>query len=322
MQVELIVVGFLATLAVVFLAKSLVIVQQSQAVVVERLGSYHRTMDPGINILIPFIDKPRPIKVRRYRHGDKAPVVVEENRIDRRETVVDLPRQPMITKDNVTVAINVAVYYQIIDPQRAVYEIEDFANAVEVLAKTSLRSEVGRMDLDDIFESREQINDRLAVTLDEATSKWGVKVTRVELQDIAIPGEIEEAMRAQMTAERNRRAMVTEANGKREAEIKQAEGERQAAILLAQGDKESAILRAEGERKSIETIMESDDASDMSRKEVVQYLIALEYMKTLPNIAKDGERVFLPVEATQLLSSVGGIGDLLKPVAGGVVASK
>jgi len=281
--------------------------------VIERLGSYNRTLEPGINIIIPFIDKPRSIKVRRYKHGAKEPVIMEEQRIDRRETVLDFPAQSMITKDNVTVSINGAIYYQVIDPANAVYKVENFIQAIEVICQDHAagadRPEGPGRDL----LNRDEINAHLEQTMDEAGNKWGIKATRVEIQDVDMPAEIEDAMRMQMTAERNRRASVTEANGKREAEIQVAEGEKQAAILRAEGDKESAVLRAEGEKEAINRVVSvASEREDFSTQQVVNYLLALEYLKTLPDVAKEGDRVFLPLESTQITGALGGIGDLLK----------
>jgi regulator of protease activity HflC (stomatin/prohibitin superfamily) len=289
----------LLALVAVFLAKGLMVVQQSERVVIERLGGFHRVLQPGINLIIPVIDKPRSIKMRRYTStglvGGKAleQRVVEEARIDIRETVLDFPSQAVVTADNVSIQINGALYFQIMEVQKAVYEVENLIQAIEVLAKTSLRSEIGRMELDKIFESRAEINERLAAVMDEAGDKWGVKVNRVEIQDIHIPEDVEQAMHRQMTAERARRALVTEANGKREAEIAQAEGERQA-----------AILRASGQQEAIRLVLAAAEGSDLTAKDVVSYLTALTYMDTLPNIAKEGERVLIPYEATGVLSAL------------------
>lgn len=191
-----------AVLILVFVIKGLMIIQQSEAVVIERLGSYNKTLSPGVNWVIPFIDKPRSIKVRRYRAigGENVAMVTEEVRIDRRETVLDFPGQSVVTADNVSVNVNGALYFQVIDPERAVYQTENLIQAIEILAKTSLRSEMGKMELDKLFESRQEINDKLQLVMDEAGNKWGVKVTRVEIQDIVIPAEVEDAMRKQMSA--------------------------------------------------------------------------------------------------------------------------
>jgi len=265
------------------IAKGLVIIRQSEVMVIERLGSFHRVLESGVNIIIPFIERPRPITMVRYvRMGDDyQPVTTSESRIDRRETVMDFPGQPVVTTDNVTVKINGALYYQIIDPRRAVYEVANMSQAVEILAKTTLRSVVGKMELDKLFESRSEVNNAIQAEMEEPASKWGVKLTRVEVQDISMPEEVEEAMRLQMAAERKRRATVTEAEGEKAAAIAMAQGQRESAILNAQGDKESAILRA------------------------IDDLLGQSYIKVLPNMAKDGERVFVPYESSALLGSMG-----------------
>lgn len=311
-----VVLVLVAVVAIVFLAQGLRIVQQSQAMVIERLGSFHKVLRPGVNLVIPFIDKPRSLKTQRYLSGQSVPVIVEETRIDLRETVVDFPSQAMVTNDNVTIGVNGAIYYQIVDPELAVYRAENVAMAMEVLTKTSLRSLVGQSELDKIFSSREEINSALAQIMDEAGDKWGIKVTRVEIQDIVIPNEVESAMRAVMTAERNRRATVTEASGHREAAIAVAQGDKEAAVLRAEGDREAAIARAEGERQAIEKIVSAGNGA-LTAEQALGYLVALEYMRTLPDIAKEGDRVFLPYEASHLLSSLGGIGELLGKVSGG-----
>ena len=183
-------------IGVFIIAKGLVIIRQSEVMVIERLGSFNRILESGVNIIVPFIDRPRPITMIRYvRMGDDYhPTSSDETRIDRRETVMDFPGQPVVTTDNVTVNINGALYYQIIDPRRAVYEVANMSQAVEVLAKTTLRSVVGKMELDKLFESRSEVNSAIQAEIEEAASKWGVKLTRVEVQDISMPEEVEEAM--------------------------------------------------------------------------------------------------------------------------------
>ncbi|WP_445398696.1 SPFH domain-containing protein [Zobellella sp. An-6] len=303
-------------LILVLLIKGLMIVQQSEAVVIERLGSYQKTLAPGINWIIPFVDKPRSIKVRRYQAiaGENVAVVQEETRIDRRETVLDFPAQSVITADNVSVTVNGALYFQVIDPERAVYQTENLIQAIEILAKTSLRSEVGRMELDKLFESRQEINDKLQLVMDEAGNKWGVKVTRVEIQDINIPVEVEDAMRKQMAAERERRALVLQASGEREAAIARAEGEKRSNILVAEGEREAAILMADGQRQAIDKVLSAGNEK-LDPQLVVGYLLGLEYLKTLPEIGKQGDRVFLPYEASSVLGAVGSIEALLKGTA-------
>ncbi|MDP5291850.1 SPFH domain-containing protein [Oceanimonas sp. CHS3-5] len=313
MDVMLIIALIFTVLVLALVIKGLMIVQQSEAVVIERLGSYQKTLSPGINWIIPFIDKPRSIKVRRYQAigGENVAVVQEETRIDRRETVLDFPGQSVITADNVSVTVNGALYFQVIDPERAVYQTENLIQAIEILAKTSLRSEVGKMELDKLFESRQEINDKLQIVMDEAGNKWGVKVTRVEIQDIIIPAEVEDAMRKQMAAERERRALVLQASGEREAAIARAEGEKRSNILVAEGEKEAAILMADGQRQAIDQVLAAG-SERLDPQMVVGYLLGLEYLKTLPEIGKDGDRIFLPYEASSVLGAVGSIEALLK----------
>ncbi len=290
----------------IFLVKGLVIVQQSEAMVIERLGEYNRTLEQGLHLLIPFFDKARPIKMRRYQTIDGAQVAVTVStvRVDRREIVADFPKIAVITKDNVTVLVDAALYFQVITPRDAVLAVENLIQAIETLTQTSLRSKVGELELDRLLESRTEINTALTATLDEAGDKWGTKINRVEVQNIIVPEEVEQAMRKQMTAERERRATVTEAQGQKEAQINVAEGEKQA-----------AILRAEGQRQAIRTILEATGET-VKEEQILSYLIALEYMKTLPSIAKDGERVFLPYEASSLLASIGSIRDLMPTMPG------
>ncbi|WP_116473122.1 SPFH domain-containing protein [Zobellella maritima] len=313
MDAMLLISLILTGLILALIIKGLMIVQQSEAVVIERLGSYNKTLSPGVNWVIPFIDRPRAIKVRRYQaiDGQNVPVVLEETRIDRRETVLDFPGQAVITADNVSVTVNGALYFQVIDPERAVYQTENLIQAIEILAKTSLRSEVGKMELDKLFESRQEINDKLQLVMDEAGNKWGVKVTRVEIQDINIPVEVEDAMRKQMAAERERRALVLRASGEREAAIAQAEGEKRSNILVAEGEKEAAILMAEGQRQAIDKVLAAG-GERLDPQLVIGYLLGLEYLKTLPDIGKEGDRIFLPYEASSVLGAVGSLEALLK----------
>ncbi|MBQ0813561.1 MAG: SPFH/Band 7/PHB domain protein [Marinobacter sp.] len=294
-------------IGIFIIAKGLVIIRQSEVMVIERLGSFNRGLESGVNIIIPFIERPRPITMIRYlRAGsDYQAMMTDETRIDRRETVMDFPGQPVVTTDNVTVSINGALYYQIIDPRRAVYEVANMSQAVEVLAKTTLRSVVGKMELDKLFESRAEVNNAIQAEMEEPASKWGVKLTRVEVQDISMPEEVEDAMRLQMAAERKRRATVTEAEGEKTAAIAKAQGQRESAILNAQGDKESAILRAQGEQESIRLVLSAIGDSEDNKQTVIGYLLGQSYIKVLPNMAKDGERVFVPYESSALLGSMG-----------------
>lgn len=310
-------IGLIAALIVgigiiAFIAKGIFIVQQSQAVVVERLGSYNRTLQPGINFLIPVLERPRPIKIRRYESIGLTTKtlqerIVEEIKIDTRETVLNFPAQQVVTADNVTIQIDGALYFEIQTPRDAVYQVENLIQAVEVLSKTTLRAVVGSSELDKLFSNRDEINAQLQTVMDEAGQKWGVKVNRVEIQDITLPSDVEEAMRQVMAAERKRRATVTEANGYKEAQIKKAEG-----------DKQAAILRAEGERKSIEEVLSAgkETNADLNAQTVVSYLIAQRYMDTLPDIAKEGDRVMVPYEATGILGSLESIKSLFPGSAG------
>ncbi|WP_166268749.1 SPFH domain-containing protein [Marinobacter caseinilyticus] len=297
----------IVVIGILIIAKGLVIVRQSEVMVIERLGSFNRVLESGVNIIIPFIERPRPITMIRYvklgedYHASSS----DEVRIDRRETVMDFPGQHVVTTDNVTVTINGALYYQIIDPRRAVYEVANMSQAVEVLAKTTLRSVVGKMELDKLFESRSEVNSAIQAEMEEAASKWGVKLTRVEVQDINMPEEVEEAMRLQMAAERKRRATVTEAEGEKSAAIAMAQGQRESAILNAQGDKEAAILRAQGEQESIKLVLNAIGETEENKRTVVGYLLGQSYIKALPTMAKDGERVFVPYESSALLGSMG-----------------
>lgn len=312
-----------AIVVIALIAKGLALVPNRRTMVIERLGKFHRVLEPGLNFVIPFIDVSRQITMFRYVNGQ--PVVRVDSQIDMREIVLDFPAQAVITADNVNVQIDGVLYYQIMDAQSAVYGTENLVLAVQTLAQTSLRSEIGTMELDKIFESRQEINNRLQATMDEAGNKWGVKVNRVEIRDISMPDEIREAMNQQMVAERNRRAQVREAEGYKQAEILKAEGDKQSAILnaegqrdaaiaAAEGDKRSAVLNAEGESEAIVNIMKAIEAKVDDPSKAINYLIAKDYIDMLPNLAKNGDRVFIPVEATNLMGSVGGIRELLQSV--------
>ena len=295
---------------VVLIVKGLVIVPQKHAMVIERLGRYHRTIEAGLNLIIPVVDRHRPITIVRYENEQK--LIRTEKRIDLREVVLDFPKQQVITKDNVGVQIDGVLYYQIMDAQSAIYGAENLVLAIQTLAQTSLRSEIGRMELDQIFESRQQINDRLQATMDEAGNKWGVKVNRVEIRDIDVPDDIRSAMNKQMAAERARRAHVREAEGYKQAEILKAEGDKEAEIQRAEGEKQAISLRAEGEKKAINLVLQAveETGTSLDPKDVMRYLIAQGYIEALPNVAKQGDRVFLPLESTSLMGSVATIREL------------
>ena len=286
---------FLIALAIVFVSKGVIIVQQAEVVIVERLGKFDRVLQSGFNFIIPVIEAPRAI-------------------------VYDFPRQNVITKDNVSISINALLYFQIIDPKSAVYEIQNLPEAIEKLTQTNLRNLVGQLDLDESLVSRDKINHELRAILDDATNKWGVKVNRVELQDIIPPADIQSAMEKQMKAERDRRAAILEAEGLKKSAVLKAEGEKEAAINRAEGEKQANILRAEGvaqarileadgEKEAIERIINA--LADKGQPD--KYLIAMKYLETMKTITsgKDNKVVYMPYEATGILSSIDGIKQML-----------
>ncbi|KPK80547.1 MAG: hypothetical protein AMS27_16860 [Bacteroides sp. SM23_62_1] len=314
----------IAIFVLIFTISGLKIVQQSETMIIERLGRYNRTLKSGINIIWPIIDKPRNITWRYIVEGFDGRKFVKfraKPRIDLRETVYDFPRQNVITKDNVGVEINALLYFQIMDPVKSIYEIENLPDAIEKLTQTTLRNIIGELELDETLTSRDTINNKLRVILDEATNKWGVKVNRVELQDINPPEDIRQAMEKQMRAERDRRANILEAEGLKKAQILQAEGIKEAEINKAQGEKQSAILKAEGFAEA--TIKKANAEAEAIRKvtnavttkgDPVNYLIAVRYVDTLKEMVsgKDNKVIYLPYEATGILSSIGGIKDMLE----------
>ena len=321
----LILFSSLSILVVVLLGKGIRIVKQSEAMLIERLGKYHRTLESGINIIIPVIDRPRQINWRYTETGFNGEIISVfklQDRIDLRENVYDFPKQNVITRDNVVTEINALIYFQIIDPLKSVYEIGNLPNAIEKLTQTTLRNVVGEMDLDQCLSSRDTINAKLRAILDDATNKWGVKVNRVELQDLNPPLAIRDAMEKQMRAERTRRATILEAEGEKGSQILTAEGQRESDIQRAEGQKQSAILEAEGQAQArirvaqaeAEAIRLVSEAVKGYAGDPVQYLIAQRYLETL-SVMTSGtgtKTVFLPFEATGVLSSLGGIKELLK----------
>lgn len=313
----------IALLAIAFAIGGIKIVQQSETIIIERLGKYHSTLKSGLNIIIPFLDRPRQIIWRYSTEGPMGNTIVkyvQENRIDLRETVYDFPKQNVITRDNIVTEINALIYFQIMDPVRAVYEIANLPQAIEKLTQTSLRNVIGEMDLDDTLSSRDTINSKLQEILDDATNKWGVKVNRVELQDINPPMDIREAMEKQMRAERDKRATVLEAEGTKQAQVLEAEGERQADINRAEGAKKAKILVAEGEAQARIAVADAEAEAIRLVKEAVEstgdpinYLVAMKYLETLKEMTsgEDNKVVYIPYEASGILSSVGGIKDML-----------
>lgn len=330
MEPGLIIVGLIAVSAIVVVSKGIRIVQQAQTMIVERLGKYHKTLNSGINIIIPVLDKPREIDWRFSQTTPAGDVFVRRyktNKIDLREAVYDFPRQSVITKDNVVTEINALIYYQVTDPVRAVYEIANLPDAIEKLTQTTLRNVIGEMDLDETLASRDTINSKLRAILDDATNKWGVKVNRVELQDISPPRDIKDAMEKQMRAERERRAVIItaeadkrsrilEAEGIKEAEITKAEGEKQARMLGAEAEAFARLKVAEAEANAIKVITESirGTGGDPAR-----YLIAIRYLEALKDMVsgQNNKVIYMPYEATGVLSSLGGIREMLTGPAAG-----
>lgn len=320
----IIITGAVALFVLIFAISGFKIVQQSEVVIIERLGKYNRTLNSGINIIWPIIDKPRALTWRyviESLNGEKQIRFRQKSKIDLRETVYDFPKQNVITKDNVNVQINALLYFQIMDPVKAMYEIENLPDAIEKLTQTTLRNVIGELELDESLSSRDTINSKLRTILDDATNKWGVKVNRVELQDINPPDDIKEAMEKQMRAERDRRAAVLEAQGLkkakileaegiRESEIKKAEGERQSEILRAEGLAQARIKAAEAEAKAIKLVT---NAIASEKGDPINYLIATKYIETLHEMVsgKDNKTIYLPFEATGVLSSLGGIKEIL-----------
>jgi len=323
----LVIIIFVTIFVLFFVSSGIKIIQQAETMVIERLGKYNRTLDSGINIIIPIFDKPRSI-FWRYRvtneSGEDVTTTRLQKQIDLREQVFDFPRQNVITKDNVTIEIDAMLYFQITDPVKSTYEIANLPNAIEKLTQTTLRNVMGELALDECLVSRDVINTKLRGILDEATDKWGVKVNRVELQDITPPDDIQKAMEQQMRAERDRRAKILEAEGNKksaileaegvkESEINKAEGEKQAAILRAEGEAEARIKVADAEREAIASITE---AVKVTKGDPANYLIAVRYIETLREMVsgKDNKVIYLPYEATGVLSSIGGIKDMLSGI--------
>ena len=297
----------------VFAKMALVIIPQSETKIIERLGRYYATLRPGINIIIPIVDRAKEIVVMR------AGRYVYSNSIDLREQVYDFPKQNVITKDNVQTEINALLYFQIVDPFKAVYEINNLPNAIEKLTQTTLRNIIGELELDETLTSRDTINTKLRSVLDDATNKWGIKVNRVELQDITPPESVLTAMEKQMQAERNKRATILTSEGKKASDILQSEGEKMATINRAEAQKQQAILKAEGEAQARIRKAEAEAIAIRKITEAVgdstnpaNYLLAQKYIQMLQQLA-DGEKtktVYLPYEATNLLGSIGGIKEL------------
>lgn len=272
----------LAIVVIVAIARAVRIVPQAVALVIERLGRYHKTLEPGLRYLIPFVD--------RVRAG-----------VDLREQVVSFPPQPVITSDNLVVEIDTVIYFQVTDARSAVYEIANYITAIEQLTVTTIRNVIGAMDLEQTLTSRDQINGQLRGVLDEATGRWGIRVNRVELKSIDPPASIKGSMEQQMRAERDRRAAILTAEGVKQSQILTAEGEKQAAILTAEGAAQAQILRAEGESRAIRQVFEAIHQGDADPK-----LLAYQYLQMLPQIAngKSSTMWVVPTEFTAALGSI------------------
>lgn len=319
----LIVLAIIFVLVVVIIMAGVKVVPQSETKVVERLGKFHSVLQPGLNFIIPFVDKPKVVYTRRVENGGMGRNYVRVTTtsvIDLREQVYDFPSQQVITRDNVTTEINALLYFQIVDPKKSVYEIENLPNAIEKLTQTSLRNVIGELELDETLTSRDTINAKLQSILDDATNKWGVKVNRVELQDITPPESVRVAMEKQMQAERNRRAEILNAEGEKQSlilrseghkmsQINQAEAEKQAAILKAEGEARAQVLRAQAEADAIRNVA---DAVAQSKTDPAAYLLAQKYIDTLGQMTegKDNKTVYIPYEATSVLSSLGSVKSL------------
>ncbi len=310
--------GLFFCVAVIFLmillAKSIYLIKQAEVILIERLGRFNRILTPGLHIVVPFVDNPRCAVWTFGQEGaDKRyhRFIRTMDRIDLRESIYDFPRQNVITKDNVTMEINALLYYQITDPKAAMYEIDNLPQAIEKLTQTTLRDVIGSMDLDEALVSRGQINEKLRLVLDEATDKWGVKVNRVELQEVNPPIDIRHAMEKQMRAERERREMILRSEGKKSAAILEAEGVKEAAILEATGQAESRLMIAQAESKAIAMIREATPGADP-----LPYLIAMQYMKVLPEMmkGKDDKLIVVPYESSALMGSLASMKKIFETV--------
>ncbi|MBR3249778.1 MAG: SPFH/Band 7/PHB domain protein [Clostridia bacterium] len=295
-------VFLLILLAIFFIIAilSIKIVRQSEVYVIERLGKFHKVADAGLTIIIPFIDHVRSV-------------------VSLKQQTMDIPPQGVITKDNVTITIDTVVFYQVIDPAKAVYEIQSLKKGIEYISTTAIRDIIGKMDLDETFTSREEINSKLRIVLDEATDKWGCNIDRVEVQDINPPAEIRDAMEKQMNAERNKRALILEAEAEKQSAITIAEGKKQAAILEAEADKEAKIRRAAGEAEAIKEVAEAKAKEVQMVYEAIkkadpdEKLVQIKSLEALEEVAKgEANKVFIPFDATTALGSLGALADVVK----------
>lgn len=321
------VLGVLAFFIIIFAMCGFRIIQQSETMIIERLGRYHRSLSAGVNFIWPIFDKPRTISWRYIKTDyNGKPIVRKEDitRIDLRETVYDFPKQNVITRDNVAIEINALLYFQITDAKRSVYEIANLPDAIEKLTQTTLRNVIGELDLDHTLTSRDTINQKLRGILDEATDKWGLKVNRVELQDIIPPQDVQVAMEKQMRAERDRRATILEAEGQKQAKILEAEGVRQSEINKAEGIKQALILKASGEAEARILVAEAESAAVAKVTQAIKeaggdpttYLISLKYIEALKEMVsgKDNKVIYMPYEASAILGSLGSIKEMFNKI--------
>ena len=307
---------------IIFSVKGFKVVRHQEAMIIETFGKFKEVLGPGLHFIIPIIDSPRCIfwkETYKGMNGQTFSHTVFRERIDIRECVLDFPRQNVITKDNAGIGINALIYFQIVNPKDAAYQIQNLPEAIEKLTQATLRNIV-EMDLDETLSSRTIINEKLRVVLDDASQKWGVKVNRVELQDIIPPSDIQASMEKQMKAERDKRATILQsegekqsailkAQGEKEAKINRAEGEKQAAILLAEGEAQARIKASEGEAQAIANVINAIGKVGPADK----YLIAMKYIETLQDITKgqNNKVIYMPYEATGVLSSIDGIKQML-----------
>ena len=292
--------GILLLIIIIIAFKTIKIVKQSEVYIIERLGKFYKVADAGLTIIVPFMDQVRSV-------------------VSLKQQTMDVPPQGVITQDNVTITIDTVVFYKITDPAKAVYEIQSLKKGIEYLAITTIRDIVGKMDLDETFSSRDAINDKLRVILDEATDQWGCKVDRVEIKDITPPADIRDAMEKQMNAERNKRALILQAEGERQSAITIAEGQKEAAILEAEADKESRMRRAAGEAEAIKKVAEAKAKEiemvygALKSAKPDNTIVQLKSLEALKEVANgEANKVFIPFEATSALGSLGAIKEVLK----------
>ena len=302
---------FFAILGIAILvaaAKTIKIVPQSSVLLIERFGKFNRVAASGLNIIMPFLDSPRSVYWTNTRPGTTS--------IDLREQFLDLPAQTVITRDNVMINVDSVIYWMITDPIKATYEVNDLVGSIVQLTFTGMRSVIGRLDLDHTLSSRDQINSELRLILDEATDKWGVKVTRIDVKNITPPEDVRITMEKQMTAERNKRALILQAEGEKQANMTRAEGEKQAAITRSEGEKESAILQADGaaQARFRQAQAEAQAISQIAQaigdpQQTAQYLITARYIESLRDMTKtnNSKVIFMPMETSAMLSSIGAL---------------